>query len=230
MTAAPVQCAILVGGRGSRLGALTETVPKPLLEVAGRPFLHHLLDRILAQGKTRILLLAGYLGERFAPTAAEYSTRCEIDCLVEAQALGTAGALLHARARLDENFLLLNGDTLFDIPLDALARMDAPEPWLGRIALRKLADGSRSGAVEFDGSRIRAFRERGHAGPALVNGGVYLLRRAVLDRIEAGQNSLERDLFPALAKAGLLQGIALEGYFVDIGVPADLARADKELG
>ena len=117
------QAVFLVGGRGTRLGALTDTTPKPFITVAGRPFLAYLIDNAVRHGFTDVILLAGYLAEQLqaawgpgsqahAALAAEGVT---ISVIAEPEAAGTAGALLHARGQLDEQFLLANGDSTFSV-------------------------------------------------------------------------------------------------------------------
>src|SRR5712671_242507 len=118
MMSSTTQAVILVGGRGTRLGELTRTIPKPMLPVGGRPFLEYLLQLLRREGFTRVLFCTSHLaeavqdhfgdGSRFGLTAGY--TR-------EPQPLGTGGALRFAREHLDEQFLVLNGDTIFDIPL-----------------------------------------------------------------------------------------------------------------
>ncbi|MBF0333771.1 MAG: nucleotidyltransferase family protein [Alphaproteobacteria bacterium] len=223
------QCLILVGGRGTRLGALTDTTPKPLIPVAGRPFLDWLIERLAGFGITEIVLLAGYLGERFVERyEGKRIGGAALRCVIETAPAGTGGALASV-PELAETFFMMNGDSLFDVDLAALAALPAEGDWLGKLALRRLEDTSRSGLVTVEGERIVGFAERGGAHPGLINGGVYLLRRAILDHVGPPPCSIERDVFPGLAEQGRLWGKAFDGYFIDIGVPADLARAQTEI-
>lgn len=137
------------------------------------------------------------------------------------------GALHHAREHLHDHFLLLNGDLLFDCDLSPLL---VPEPGvMGRLMLRRLPDASRYGVVEMSGDRVSAFQERPAPGsPGLINGGIYRLDRRVVDRA-AAVCALERDILPGLARDGLLRGTESEGWFIDIGIPPDLGRAQVEL-
>jgi D-glycero-D-manno-heptose 1,7-bisphosphate phosphatase len=144
---------------------------------------------------------------------------------------GTAGALHHARAHLDERFLLCNGDSLFSTNLAALLRdaaADGPDV-LGRLMLADLPEASRYGAVQMDNGIVTAFAERPSPGqPGTINAGIYALNRRIVDHCpEIG--SLERDVLPALAAHGALRGTRGRGYFIDIGVPEDLDRARHEL-
>jgi D,D-heptose 1,7-bisphosphate phosphatase len=228
------QAVILCGGLGTRLGALTASTPKPLLPIGGVPFLDVLLFELGRYGLKHVVLLAGFSADQLADYARSTTLRAqfglEIEVVIEPQPAGTGGALWLARDRLDDRFLLLNGDSWFDINLLELdCRFAAGGGLLGAIALRPLADAARFGAVELAGNRIICFAERPpHPGPGLVSGGVYAFRRAVVDHL-GSHCSLERDVFPRLADAGLLLGARFDGYFIDIGVPDDLARARREI-
>jgi D,D-heptose 1,7-bisphosphate phosphatase len=228
------QAVVLCGGLGTRLGAIAAGTPKPLLPVAGVPFLDRLLFEIGRHGIRRVVLLAGFGAAKVSEFAAASESRArfglEIEVAVEPAPSGTGGALHQARALLDPAFFMLNGDSWFDLNLLDLARRleRAPEA-LGVLALRMLPEASRYGTVELDGGRIGAFAERpALPGPGLVSGGVYALRREVVDRLSP-QCSLERDVFPGLARERRLYGHAYPGYFIDIGIPEDLARAQHEL-
>ena len=230
------QCAVLVGGLGTRLGAVTATTPKPLLTVGGRPFLAWLLREVARYGITDVLLLTGHLSEVLQAGLQDLQERLPravtLAVSEEPVRAGTGGALHHAREHLHDNFLLLNGDSLFDCDLTPLL---VPEPGvMGRLALRRLPDTSRYGVVELDGDRVTAFRERPAPGQTasvcagLINGGIYRLDRRVVDRTTA-VCSLERDVLPGLARDGLLRGTESAGWFIDIGIPPDLERAQSEL-
>jgi D-glycero-D-manno-heptose 1,7-bisphosphate phosphatase len=224
------QIAFLVGGRGTRLGAVTANMPKPAVEVAGRPFLDYAIQNASRFGFTDILLLTGHLGEVIAERYDGKTMRgARIRCVREPEAAGTAGALLNARDVLDERFLLCNGDSFFDINFLALEALAVDGAWTAKLALRQMADAGRYGAVKLDGTRITGFAEKVDSAPGLINGGVYVLDRAILGEIEKLPCSIENDIFPKLAARGLLYGMPADGYFIDIGIPADLARAQTEL-
>jgi D,D-heptose 1,7-bisphosphate phosphatase len=226
---APLQAVILVGGRGTRLGAATDDCPKPMIPVGGRPFLDYLIANLARHGFRDILLLAGYRAEQLkALEARSAEFGCRIECLVESSPAGTAGALVNARERLAPQFLLLNGDSILDINyLDlCMPEMDASRA-IGVIALRPLGDTGRYGRVELNGDRVTAFAEKSASGPGLINGGIYWLDKSVLDWIAGTPSSLEGQVFPRLTREGLLRGKFYDGFFIDIGVPEDLARAQE---
>ncbi len=229
------QCAILAGGLATRLGSLAAETPKPVLPVGDRPFLGWLLQEISRFGVEEALLLTGHLSDRVEASvraiAAELPRPLRIEFALEPVRAGTGGALFHARDRLDERFLLCNGDSLFDCNFSQLLAAAAadPEEVVGRMVLRRLDDASRYGVVETDGDRVVAFRERGAPGAAgTINAGIYLFDRRVLDSVTSAC-SLERDVMPRLAKKGALRGTLASGYFIDIGIPEDFARAQAEL-
>jgi D,D-heptose 1,7-bisphosphate phosphatase len=228
------QAVILCGGLGTRLGALTAQTPKPLLRVGEDPFLDVLLFELGRHGLRRILLLAGFAADRIREYADATSLKTrlglEIEVLVEPQRAGTGGAVWHARHCLEEVFLLLNGDSWFDINLlDLAVRVVCDSSATAGIALRSLPDASRFGIVEIDGGRITKFRGRpDHSGSGLVNGGVYVCRRALVDRLQRCC-SLEEDVFPLLARDGELVGLPFDGYFIDIGVPEAFALSQREV-
>ena len=233
MTTEPVrQACILVGGKGTRLGELTRAVPKPLIEIGGNAvFLDIVIEQLAGQGFDDIVLLAGYLGDVVRTRYDGCSVgSARLRVIVEPEPLGTAGALGAARNVIAPRFLMLNGDTFFDIDLRALCAGCGGADQEALIALRHVPDAARYGSVVLDGDRVVRFVEKNQAaGPALINGGIYVLRADIIDRIGALPCSIETDVFPVLAAERRLYGRACEGYFIDIGLPETLQQARREL-
>lgn len=227
----PSQALFLVGGKGTRLGALSATTPKPLQEIApGVRFLDLLLENAARMGFTDLILLAGHLGEQVdAVYGANRFGEAAVRVVREKQPMGTGGALSRVAHLLDERFVMMNGDSFFDINLRALTAGPLPAD-SGRLALRMVEDVSRYGSVTLDGTRIAAFAEKNaaRAGAGLINGGIYYLGRDLVARI-SGPSSIEADVFPLLASEGRLEGKAFQGYFLDIGLPETLAQARREM-
>ena len=219
------QCVILVGGAGTRLGDIARYLPKPLLPVAGRPFLEWLLIKAARHEFTDVLLLAGHKADAIDAYLAngDLGRRLglSIDVSRETSPLGTGGALVQAADRLDSAFLLVNGDTWFDFDWRALAEA---EDFDAILSLKPMANPDRYETVAIDGATVVGFHPRGAAGPALINGGAYRLKRAVVGAITAPA-SLERDVLPKLAAQGRLGARAFDAPFIDIGVPDDYAAA-----
>ncbi|OJU20306.1 MAG: hypothetical protein BGN89_17520 [Alphaproteobacteria bacterium 64-6] len=235
------QALVLCGGLGTRLGELTASTPKPMLPVAGRPFLEHLLQEIARYGVTHIVLLAGRFGEQIADL---YDGRrlfgAHIEVLVEREPLGTAGALRFAEERLASEFLLLNGDSWIDADLVHFALQwrtaKAVQPTLAaQMLLQSVPDVGRYGSVMVDNGRVTAFREKARdlAGcSGHINAGVYLLSKEVIGLIPGGvASSLEADILPLLISSRQVVAVAApeNTYFIDIGVPESLARAQEAL-
>jgi D,D-heptose 1,7-bisphosphate phosphatase len=223
------QAVILVGGLGTRLGERTKDTPKPMLPVGGRPFLDTLIDELTRYDAfDEILLLAGHKAESIqARYNGTIRGRARVAVSLEQARLGTAGALVHAADLLQDRFLLLNGDSFFDFNiLDLVARARSG---LVQMALRADVVGDRFGRVVVEGDRVSAFIAPGQGATGPVNAGVYVIDRSILAGIDRLPASLEQDVFPVLAANGAMRGTSYRGYFIDIGIPDDFARADVEL-
>ncbi len=150
---------------------------------------------------------------------------------IEEEPLGTGGGVRLARELLDPNLpcLVVNGDTIFDARAAALAELLEKNSAQAGIMLRRVADIGRYGGVTVSDGLIEAFAEKGGHGEGLINGGIYLLTPAALDRLADGGSSLERDLFPVMAQEGLLAGLESDEFFIDIGLPETFEQAQTLL-
>jgi D-glycero-D-manno-heptose 1,7-bisphosphate phosphatase len=229
---------ILAGGKATRLGAVAKDTPKPLLQVAGRPFIAHIIAQCRGHDVREIIVLAGPHEERFRSVLGTgHAMGVSIEVVAEPVPAGTAGALLCVRDRLGDAFLLLNGDSLFQANFSALCSAlrdgqiptgPSPEPW-GTIAVRRVEDTQRYGRVEVDQGLITGFGEKSRAGAGFINAGIYCLSRRILEVIGQPPVSLEHEVFPRLVRERLLRAQILDGNFVDIGIPEDLERAREVL-
>jgi D-glycero-D-manno-heptose 1,7-bisphosphate phosphatase len=226
------QAVVLVGGKGTRLGEITANMPKPLLPIRGdKRFLDYLLERVVAYGFTDVVLVAGHLGhlvqERYDGVRL---SEASLTVVVEPEPAGTGGALRYVADKLDNTFMLMNGDSFFGFDFQRLGDV-FNEDALGAIALRVVNDSGRYGTVEHAGERVFRFTEKNttNSGPAAISGGVYFLDRAILDRIDHVPLSIETELFPRLAAEGRLRCKRFEGYFIDIGLPDTFEQARREL-
>lgn len=231
------QLVVLVGGKGTRLGALSQNAPKPMMQIdEDTVFLDYLLEGALRQGFRHVVMIAGHLGskieERYAHRRIDGA---DIDVVIEPSPMGTAGALAFAKDVLAHRFVLMNGDTIFDANIRAVdSALTTNADALCSMALRNVDDVGRYGAVEIDrrDGRVTRFVEKSAAltgQKGMINAGVYSLRREVLDLIPNKPTSLESDILPALAEEGRLMGVPSEGYFLDIGLPETLQQARNEL-
>ncbi|WP_407049802.1 HAD-IIIA family hydrolase [Methyloraptor flagellatus] len=226
------QAVILVGGFGTRLRALGLDCPKPLAEIAGRPFVEHVIRHLARFGVSEIVLVAGYKGDMVRD---RYDGRtlfgAKLRVAIEAVPMGTGGALTVVDG-LDDVFLVSNGDSLFDADLVGFLTKPLADCSAGRVLLREIEDGSRYGAVSVgpDGLVVAFDEKREGSGRQLINAGVYVLRRdAVAATIRNEPTSIERDVFPTWVADRRLEAVQAQGYFIDIGLPETFEQAGREL-
>lgn len=225
---------VLCGGLGTRLRPVVADRNKVVAEVAGRPFLGYVLDGLEALGIERAVLCTGHRAPQVRQTLGERHRSIALVYSEEETPLGTGGALAAAARRLagDAPVLVANGDSVLAAPLAGLVARAAGNPAAPVIALAEVLEAGRYGRVVLDPSgRIRRFDEKlAGAGPGLVNAGVYLVPRALLDALPARRPlSLEREVFPAWVTAPGLWGWPSGGRLLDIGLPESYARAAEFL-
>ena len=220
---------ILAGGLGTRLRSAVAHVPKCMAPVAGRPFLEYLLDSLCGTGVSRVILSVGYLREAVMDWVDPSRWPFEIAYAVEESPLGTGGGIRLALSECKgDRVAVLNGDTLFHADLDAL--MEASRGQALSIALKPMTDFDRYGSVTMEGNRITAFREKAFCAKGLINGGVYAIDRRLLDLSSFPERfSFEKDVLEPMASGGRLSGYVHDGYFIDIGIPEDYDRSQREL-
>jgi mannose-1-phosphate guanylyltransferase len=227
---------ILVGGVGTRLRPLTYETPKQMLPLVGVPMIECVFDTLSQHGITDAVLALGYLPDRFIeayPSGAIAGVN--VTYAVEPEPLDTSGAIRFAArfAKIDETFLVLNGDVLTDLDITRLVQFHRDHHAEATIALHHVEDPSRFGVVPTtaDG-KVIAFVEkppRDEAPTNLINAGTYVFEPSVLDRIApTGRVSVERDTFPALAAAGTLYAMPDDAYWLDTGTPQAFLQANVD--
>ena len=235
---------VLVGGQGTRLRPLTVDTPKPLLPVAGVPFLAHLLARLREGGVQRVVLSTSFRAEVFASTFGDGSSLgIELVCVVEPSPLGTGGGIRNAvpalRSGPSEPVLALNGDVLSGLDVAGVVAAHGRAGADVTLHLVRVEDPRPFGLVPTDDDgRVREFREKPRTAAEVVtdqvNAGCYVFRRDLLDAIPAGRPvSVERETFPGLLADGHhLHGHVESSYWLDLGTPAAYVRgsADVVLG
>jgi NDP-sugar pyrophosphorylase family protein len=204
--------------------------PKPLAPVGGRPFIVRLLEQVARAGWSQAVLCTGHMAEAVEEALGEAQAGLPLVYSREPEPLGTGGALRLALPLLESDpVLVLNGDSWAEVDLAVLAdehrRRGAP----ATLALVEVADAARFGRVRLgaDGA-VERFEEKAAAHlPGLINAGIYLLSRRLIEAIPAGRPvSLEREVFPSLVGRGL-SGVVFPGRFIDIGTPESLAEAES---
>jgi NDP-sugar pyrophosphorylase family protein len=225
-----MQTVILAGGLGTRLGALTRKIPKPMAPVAGIPYLEHQLRLLERQSLRDVLMLTGYLGDQIESYFGDGSRLgLRIRYSRERRPLGTGGALREARSLLDESFLLMYGDSLLPIEYSPAAHLLEGSAALGVIVvyLDPSGDTAVRPNVALDRSGLVArYDKTATADAALeyVEAGVSCFRRDVLDLLpdgapDRGPVSFEQYVFPRLIDRRQLVGLPTLQRFYDIGTP-----------
>jgi D-glycero-alpha-D-manno-heptose 1-phosphate guanylyltransferase len=221
-----MQLVVLAGGLGTRLrGVIGTELPKPMASIAGRPFLEHLFDRTIAQGVTDIHLLIGHAAQVISNHFGDSYRGIPVTYSVEEVPLGTGGALRAAGPQLAEEFLFVNGDTFADVNYPGLLALLGTKSLA--LSVARIDDVSRYGSVITDADVIVGFREKGAAGPGLVNAGAYACRRDLLDLLPHRPSfSFETDfLEPQLPELRPRYQVVETGI-IDIGTPESYALAN----
>ena len=227
----PLDAMILVGGKGTRLQSVINDRPKPMAEVVGRPFVEWLLLALRAQGVRHVIFCTGYMSEI---VEAHFRDGRQWDMEVvysrDPIPLGTAGAVRYALNQVrSDRFLVLNGDSYCRVDVSRLEEVHSTRDARATLWLVEVNDCRRYGSVVVGGDGdVQAFREKSSEKRAgLINAGIYLLEREVVETIPEGRAvSIETELFPRLIGHGLYAVVG-EDPFLDIGVPEAYAMAEQ---
>jgi|KBSMisStaDraftv2_1062788.scaffolds.fasta_scaffold01788_7 D-glycero-alpha-D-manno-heptose 1-phosphate guanylyltransferase len=224
-----MEAIILTGGLGTRLRSRLKDRPKAMALVGGRPFLELLFDRLIQGECDRIILSVGYLRDVIIRHFGSSYRDVPIDYVIEEAPLGTGGAirlcLPHARG---SDVVVMNGDTFLDINYRTMFAAHQVGKAVMTMAVAKVLDVGRYGGVLLNGDRIAAFTEKGNQGAGWINAGVYVLRRDFPWPASLGPRfSFEQEILHQSTFA--IQSFLCHGFFLDIGIPEDLDRAQTEL-
>ena len=223
------EAVILAGGKGTRLRSAVSDRPKPMAEVAGRPFVEWILLCLTEQGLSRAVMAVGYGAQTVREALGDGSELgLELAYSEELTPRGTAGALADASLKISgENFLVLNGDSFAQFSARDLGGFHTQHSAVATLLLSPMAKGDRYGSVVIDeDGAILAFDEKlANNTGFLANAGVYAMNRQIVDHIaSAGPVSLEAEVFPGLVGRGLM-GFVGGVDFLDIGTPESYAAA-----
>ena len=221
---AQIDVLVLAGGLGTRLRSVVPDAPKVLAPVQGRPFLDHLLKWLHDAGFKRVILSLGYRAEQVVQHLAVTPQPLAVDTVTEPHPLGTGGAIVHCRAALQSDpVLVLNGDSWADIDLQAFVTAHATAGAPLSLAAVPVEDCSRYGEVTLDAQGyVAAFHEKNpaQARPGLINAGIYLIAANILDHmVRQRPTSFEREVLALMAGGGLYAHVVPACRFVDIGTP-----------
>ncbi|MEI8327609.1 MAG: nucleotidyltransferase family protein [Candidatus Taylorbacteria bacterium] len=221
---------ILAGGLGKRLSHVVTDVPKPMAPIKGVPFLVYVLEYISRFDFDRVIMATGYKSAVVEGYFGKKYNAMEIVYSVENKPLGTGGALKQALGFCrDRDICIINGDTYFDVDLDKMRVFHEKSGARLTIGLKKMRDFDRYGTIEICGDDITKFNEKKPVTEGYINGGIYFMNRTTLDGIKEKTFSFEKDYMEKGVSEGKFKGFLSDGYFIDIGVPEDYYRANKEL-
>lgn len=223
---------ILAGGLGTRLRSAVPDLPKCMAPVAGKPFIAYVIDALRMQGVQRIVFSLGYKADKIEAYLQEHYPTLLYASIIEEEPLGTGGAIqLALQACQTADVLIANGDTLFEIDVQSLAATHFENSAHCTLALKPMHHFDRYGVVQTDTQGlITSFQEKQFYEEGLINGGIYLLqKKALLQRELPLKFSFEKDYLEKYTPEGQFYGSVQEGYFIDIGIPEDYAKAQIEL-
>ena len=225
-----MQALILVGGEGTRLRPLTNTVPKAVMPLAGRPFLSYMIDWLARHGVDDVVLACGFGAARVREVLGEGGNP-RLRYVEEPEPRGTAGAIKFCAEQLGDRFLALNGDVLTDLDLSALIGFHRERGSRATLGLYAVEDATGYGLVrrDDDGAVLEFLEKPAEPQPGEINAGTYALERSVLDLVPEGRTiSIEHEVFPQMIGKGLF-AIPLRGYWMDIGTPDRYLQATWDI-
>lgn len=227
----PSKAILLAGGKGIRMKSMTNMLPKPMLRINNKPILEHNIDLLKRHGIKDIIISIGYKGDKIKEYFGDGSQLgVNISYIEEQTPMGTGGPLNLLKGKIDETFMMLNGDELKDIDLEDMFMFHRKNKGLATIALTTVEDPSKYGVAVMNGNKIMTFIEKPskqNAPSQLINAGLYILEPEVLKSIPEGFFMLENDMFPKLAGNEKLLGYVFSGQWFDTGTPNRFLQAER---
>ncbi len=230
-----MQAIILAGGFGTRLQSVVKDVPKPMADIAGKPFLYYLIKYLTTfSQKNHIILSVNYLKEKIISYFGDKFLNAKISYAVENHPLGTGGAIVNSLKNCDTNepIIILNGDSFIQIDYQKLLDFHKKNKSKLTIVLKKMDDCSRYGAVEIDNqNQIISFKEKSQIiSSGLINSGVYVIEKDIFNQFDLPEKfSFEQDFLMRYLSEIKPCGLVVDDYFIDIGIPEDYNKASEEL-
>lgn len=230
----PVDAVLMAGGRGERLRPLTLTTPKPLLKVGGKPIIDHNIERLEKYGISNIFVTTNYLGEQIEEhfslrNGADPSPYATVTCVREPRRLGTLGSLALVKGLKNDTVLVMNSDLLTNIDFHKMWRHHISSGAELTVGTVPYSVSIPYAIVRNEGTRILGLEEK----PTFnyfANGGVYMMKRELLEKIPKGEYLDAPDFIEALVEKGMrVESFAIEGRWIDIGSPDDYRAANELL-
>ena len=215
-----MEAIVLAGGFGTRLKEVVSDVPKPMALVNGKPFLEYLLKDLSKKGIKHVILAVGYKKEIIKEYFKNKYEDIEITYSEELVPLGTGGAIKKALKLVkEEDVFIVNGDTFFDVDLKKMKKFHTENKSILTVAIKEMENFDRYGSLVIKENRIIEFEEKKKKDKGKINGGIYLIKKDLLSRVEKENFSFEKEVLED--KKIEKHSYESEGYFIDIGIPED---------
>lgn len=223
-----MEAIVLAGGFGTRLKSVVTNTPKPMARVNKKPFLEYILKYLEKNGVTRIILAVGYKWEIIKEYFGDSFNNIELIYSIENEPLGTGGAIKKALSFVKNDYVfIINGDTLFDIDLSELTLKDNSKMI---IALKKMLNFDRYGCIEVDKNKyVVSFIEKKYNEIGYINGGIYLITKDIFENISIVNKFSFEEFMGDKFKDLKISTKIFEDYFIDIGIPDDYEKAQREI-
>lgn len=229
-----MQAIILAGGFGTRLQTVVKEVPKPLAPISNKPFLFWLITYLQQQGITSFIFSLGYLHQQVEVFLKNEFPNLQYDCIVENEPLGTGGAIKFCLIKSTEkDVMIVNGDTFFGLNMNDFMKFYQDSKSDCCIALTPMQHFDRYGSVTIDEDNIiHQFVEKKYCEKGFINTGIVVFDKIIF--IEKTKHlplnfSYEKDFLEPNISSIKVTGYIAPGYFIDIGIPEDYYKADKEM-
>ncbi len=228
-----ITAVILCGGLGTRLRSVSGDLPKPMVEVAGRPFLEYILDYLIDQGVTKAVLAVSYRKEIIIEHFGNKYRNLNLSYSIELTPLGTGGAIKQSIHQLQDQskpaILVVNGDTLVEYQLTEMLSMFDTQKADLVMSLKSMDDTSRYGRVSITDGNVTQFEEKKEGFSGLINAGVYLFNSHLLSKFPQQDSfSFENGVLEKIVHSNRVLGSVTSGYFIDIGIPEDFNKAQMD--
>lgn len=222
-----MEAIVLAGGFGTRLKEVVSDVPKPMAPVNGKPFLEYLIKDLGEKGIRHIILAVGYKKKIIKEYFKNRYESIEITYSEELTPLGTGGAIKKAlKLAKEEDVFIVNGDTFFDIDLKRMKEFHTENKSILTFTVKEMENFDRYGSLIIKGNKIIEFEEKKKKAKGKINGGIYLIKKDLLNRVEKENFSFEKEVLED--KKIEKYSYESEGYFIDIGIPEDYFKIRKQ--
>jgi len=223
-----MEAIVLAGGLGTRLQSVVSEVPKPMAPIKDVPFLEYILKYLKKNGVSRAILSVGYKWEIIKEHFGDNFDGIELIYSVENEPLGTGGAIKKALSKINsKKVYIINGDTFFNVDLKTLDLFDKSKI---QLSLKKMYNYDRYGSVEVDeNNNVTKFTEKSFQEVGNINGGIYLVTKDMFDSFDVAVKFSFEEFMEKNFEDLHVTAQIFENYFIDIGIPEDYARAQKEL-